>query len=192
MSFPNNPIQDASIRLGSDAQTAGLPHLIIGGNAVIHYGVARFTRDVDFLVPEFSAVAWRDHLENSGYECYHAAGPFMQFEAKSGNSNLVPIDLMIVNAATWEKLLTASEMEVLGDDYKAHWPAALHLVALKLHAWRGPFRTTKEQDWEDVIALVRHCGINLDDPAVAETIDSYGGAGTLERLKQIKQVSGAE
>jgi hypothetical protein len=186
MSTDSNPIRDAAIQLGFGAQQAGLPHLIIGGNAVNHYGVARFTRDVDFLVPVASVKAWREHLENAGYKCYHAAGAFLQFEAPQ-QREMAPVDLMAVDPSTWEKLSNAAESQQLDHAYLARWPSPIHLIALKLHAWRGEFRHTREQDWEDVVQLVRRCKIDLCNTSVREIISNYGGSEALDRLATIEQ-----
>jgi hypothetical protein len=185
MNPSGNPVADALIRLGSAAQAAGLPHLVIGGNAVIHHGVPRFTRDVDFLIPDSDRDAWDLLLGSEGYQLYHAAGSFAQYEARPGMGGSPPVDLMCVASATWEKLATAAENETLGDGYRVAWPSPLHLIALKLHAWKGPFRSGKERDWSDIVGLIDKCHIDLLDPAVREIVTRYGGDDALTKLDAI-------
>ena len=179
----NNPISDALIRLGSAAQALGLPHLIIGGNAVIHHGVARFTRDIDFLIPKDDQAAWHEMLALEGYQLYHAAGAFAQYEAQSSGMGIPPVDLMMVDAATWEKLNTGAEQQSLAETYSAAWPSPLHLIALKLHAWRGEFRSDRERDWSDVLGLIHQCQIDIHDPTVRSVIIKYGGDEAFARLE---------
>ena len=182
MDPPNNPVADALIRLGSAAQAADLPHLIIGGNAVIHHGVPRFTRDVDFLIPGKDQDAWHALLEDEGYYRYHSAGAFAQYEARSIRAGIPPVDLMMVDDSTWEKLSATGEAESLSENYSAVWPSPLHLIALKLHAWRGEFRSGRERDWSDILGLIEKCDIDLGDPSVREIFTRYGGDKALVQL----------
>lgn len=62
---PSNPIRDALVSLGTQAESRGLPYLLIGGNAMIHYGIIRLTRDIDFLIPETAVKQWRAFLSLS-------------------------------------------------------------------------------------------------------------------------------
>jgi predicted nucleotidyltransferase len=185
MNHQNNPVADALIRLGSAAQAAGLPHLIIGGNAVIHHGVPRFTRDVDFLIPIENGEAWRILLESLKWQLYHSAGAFAQYHAQSTEGCMPPVDLMMVDASTWKKLSTTAETETISENYTATWPSPLHLIALKLHAWRGEFRTGRERDWSDIVGLIQHCHIDLHNPSVREIITRYGGDDALTQLDKI-------
>lgn len=182
MEHSGNPVADALIRLGSEAQAAGLSHLIIGGNAVIHHGVPRFTRDVDFLIPEKDRESWHTLLLSMGYALYHAAGAFAQYEGSPGLTGIPPVDLMTVDPATWEKLHSAAETEPLTTGYLAHWPSVLHLIALKLHAWRGSFRDGKERDWSDVLELIRQSGIDMHDSSFHQLAERFGGPEAIAKL----------
>lgn len=182
MEQQGNPVADALIRLGLEAQAAGLPHLIIGGNAVIHHGVPRFTRDIDFLIPAMNREAWEALLLRAGYLRYHAAGAFAQYEADPGHPGRVPVDLMMVDESTWEKLHDSAEQEPLASGYFARWPSPPHLIALKLHAWKGIFREGKERDWSDIMGLIESCGIDIHDESFKELVERYGGQDALEKL----------
>lgn len=55
-----NPIQQSLSLLPMRAKDAGLSeYLLIGDNAVIAYGVPRFTRDLDFVIPDREENGWR-------------------------------------------------------------------------------------------------------------------------------------
>jgi len=56
MDYPGNPLRDALSSIALEAYEKELPCLVIGGNAAIHHGVPRFTRDIDLLIVETSAL----------------------------------------------------------------------------------------------------------------------------------------
>ncbi len=181
--FSHHPLADALIRLSTLAESADLPHLIIGGNALAHYGLPRFTRDIDFLVPKNDGDRWNSLLTQQGYQCYHAVGAFMQFEFPG--QAMAPVDLMLVDAETWQKLRASARQESIHGETLAWWPAPLHLIALKLHAWRSPHRANRQQDWNDLTGLLREFHFDLEDPEVSETILRYGGEVALLELQKI-------
>jgi hypothetical protein len=176
------PIADALLRLALQAESAGLPYLIIGGNAMAHYGLPRFTRDIDFLIPQSHAQNWTDMLKKEGYECYSEAGAFMQFEYPL--QALAPVDLLLVNEETWQKLYASARHEPIEEGALAWWPLPLHLIALKLHAWRSPHRENRQQDWQDLTGLMRQFQLNPKNPEVTEIILRYGGESALQKRTQ--------
>lgn len=181
----SNPIQDALVQLGTQAETLKLPYLLIGGNAVISYGIIRLTRDIDFLIPETAVKEWRTFLENSGYQCFHATPAFCQFHSQGEPHalNLAPVDLMIVDTSTWQKLSAKAERKAFTKTYSPHLPAATHLIAMKLKAWQNPHRREDAQDWNDIVKLIQKLEIDIKKPDVAELIVSYGGNEALIQLE---------
>ena len=156
------------------------PFLLIGGHAVMLQGYPRSTVDFDLLIPEESEAAWRRQLENGGWRLVHATEAFLQFE---GTGEAPPIDLMKVDAGTFGKLVSASqESELFG--HVVRIPCPEHLVALKLHAVRQEGRLRKEQDWADVIGLIRSCGLDLENGGFRELIKRYGGHDALASIQR--------
>jgi hypothetical protein len=134
------------------ASERGLPSLLIGANAVILLGYIRITVDIDLLVPEWSRSGWLDLLRELGYRFFHGVSAFAQFEPlhKIG----VPVDLMFVEQATWEKIIEgATEMNLAGE--RVLLPRPEYLVALKLHAAASLTRSKPKVDWEDIRQIVR-------------------------------------
>ena len=80
----------------------------------------------------------------------------------------------MVTETPFEKLRTHSERKVW-EGVEATVPKPAHLVALKLHAIKQPYRESKEKDWSDVIALIRGCRLSLDDGNFRGLIERYGG-----------------
>lgn len=78
--------------------------LLIVGNALAFYGYPRNTLNIDFLISVNTLQKWESLLMKFGYEKFHATGAFAQFKAEGA----VPLDLMIVDNSTWEKLEEAT------------------------------------------------------------------------------------
>ena len=57
-------MKDTLRLLAQIAQTHQLPFLLIGGNAVIRYGIPRFTRDIDLLIPDTHEKAWLTQIQH--------------------------------------------------------------------------------------------------------------------------------
>jgi hypothetical protein len=85
-----------------------------------------------------------------GYLTYFETEAFLQLQAPA---NLPPLDLMIVEDGTLDRIENTSHEKML-DGEQIRIPDVLRLVALKLHATREPTRRTNETDWQDVVALV--------------------------------------
>lgn len=183
MADTDNPVRDSLLSLGIEAERMGLPHMLVGGNALLFHGVARFTRDIDFLIPESAVAAWRALLESRGLHCIHATDAFAQFEGQAAGS--VPVDLMLVDASTWEKLKAAGRKETLAAGYAPLLPSPLHLIAMKLQASRSPARRHRQQDWSDVLELVRLWTTpGRDEQAVKQIFERYGGPEDWDRLRR--------
>ncbi|MEM7603165.1 MAG: nucleotidyltransferase [Verrucomicrobiota bacterium] len=155
--------------------------LLIGGNAVIAYGVPRFTRDIDFVIPEDALPTWRDLLEMENYRCFQATHAFAQFEDVSA---IAPrVDLMIVDQSTWEKLLGEAREAEYGRGIPLKVAAVEHLIAMKLRAVKSPQRRFDAVDWQDIIELSYREGL---DPGKHEQFRNlvldFGSEDLLEKL----------
>jgi hypothetical protein len=71
---------NAVVEILRRAQQENLPCLLVGGHAVILYQIPRFTRDIDFLVPDEAVQPWVDFLQRLQYRIYHRADAFVQLE----------------------------------------------------------------------------------------------------------------
>ncbi|MEY2503072.1 MAG: hypothetical protein QOI07_3406 [Verrucomicrobiota bacterium] len=168
----------AVLRLAAERK---LPCLIIGAHAGVTLGYIRNTLDLDLLVPEESRSGWLDLLRELGYRFFHGVAAFAQFEPPDETG--VPIDLMFVDEATWEKLAKgAVETDLSG--VRALVPRPEYLVALKLHAAVSATRSKPEMDWEDIRQIVRICRLDPKDESFRALILRYGGENGLARLEQ--------
>ena len=163
------------------AHERGLPSIVIGGNAIIILGYTRNTVDFDLLLPESDRSRWLDLLREMGYRLFHGESAFAQFEPPAGQD--LPVDLMFVDAETWNKLVAAAREVRLGSE-RVLLPLPEHLVALKLHAASSPGRTKIATDWEDIRQIVRICGLSTTQASFRELVLRYGGEDALRRIEQ--------
>jgi hypothetical protein len=113
---------NAVVEILKRAQQETLPCLVVGGHALILYQVPRFTRDIDFVVPDEAVERWLDFLQRLQYRVYHRTDAFIQLEPATPGS-LPPVDLMIVDEPTWTKLQAKAESRDAGDGM--HLPGLL-------------------------------------------------------------------
>jgi len=163
----------------SAASRKDLRCLLIGGNAVILMGSARMTLDVDLLVPAEKRSQWLDLMRELGFRLLHGSDAFAQFNP--GSEGMAPVDLMFVDAATWNHLNEEARQEFIGDE-PVRVPRIEHLIALKLHAAGSTSRTAREQDWEDIRNMVRVWRLDPSDPYFRDLILRHGGEDAMKRI----------
>jgi hypothetical protein len=161
-------------------QEAGAPFLVIGGHAVVLHGNLRNTFDLDLLTSDSKFAAGRAALVALGYRTYFQTEAFLQLQAPE---NLPPLDLMIVDDQTFDRIESTSSEKVL-DGVQVRIPDVLRLIALKLHATRDTNRRTSETDWQDVANLLRTTDRNIEDLELRAIISQYGGPNALAELKK--------
>jgi len=156
-----------------------LPCLLIGAHAIVTLGYVRNTIDLDLLVSDENRPQWLDLLRELGYRFFHGVAAFAQFEPADETG--VPVDLMFVDEATWQKLAKgAIETDLSG--VRALVPRPEYLVALKLHAAVSPTRSKPEMDWEDIRQIVRICRLDPSDESFRALVLRYGGEDALARI----------
>lgn len=148
-----------------------LEFVLIGGNAIIAYGVDRETADLDLMVRREQLAGWHALLTRNGYTVLHDGGNFMQFTPPT--TSAWPVDLMIVNDHTFGKLLATSRPLVLwGDEWRI--PSPVHLIALKLHALKHGGKHRNLRDFLDVTELIQRQRLDLNSPEMRAVFDQYG------------------
>ncbi len=166
-------------RLFALPELAECPALLIGGHAVNALGRIRATLDWDFMICRTELPRWRKALESMGFTLFSEADAFVQFKEPA---DLPPVDLMLVNEATFEKMFAASIRIQVGT-IEVRVPCPQHLVALKLHAAASEYRGERSKDLEDIYAIVRRHKLSVDDPAFRELVERYGGAAAVRLIK---------
>ena len=179
-------MKDQLVQIADLAAKRNLPFLLVGGHAVILHGVPRFTRDIDIMTTDEWRDEWRELIEDLGYRKFHAVDAFEQFEPdpeQSATTSRVGIDLMFVDASTWEKLYPAADDIDLQPDVRAKIPNVLHLIAMKLNAARSPHRRIGATDLSDVIELISAAKIDIESSAFREIAERYASAEDLAAIR---------
>ena len=96
---------------------------------------------------------------------------------------LPPVDLMLVDASTFSKLVSTPHSCVL-EEVPVSVPALPHLIALKLHALRQGSRHRHARDFLDVVELVQINHVNLATPEYQEILQRYADDATRQKLAQ--------
>jgi len=176
------PPRDIFHRCTEAAQQAGLDFLLIGGLAVIAHGFSRTTLDVDFLLASRDLRRWDEILVKEGYRLIQRErriDAFAQYEPPTQEGT--PLDLMLVDDATFAKLLAGSELvELDGCDVRVIGP--LHLIALKLHALREPRRAETGVDYLDILQIIRIKQIDPMGAEFQEILSRYATPAIRERI----------
>ncbi|HEY5706335.1 MAG TPA: hypothetical protein VIS96_12245 [Terrimicrobiaceae bacterium] len=177
-------MEDTIRRVIEAAMARNLPFLLIGGHAVILLGFARNTIDIDLLVPIMRRSAWLDLMRELGFRFYHGTGAFAQFEPE--DKSVTSVDLMFVDDHTWNVLSEAPITKALAG-HEVRLPRPEHLVALKLHAAKGPDRSKPESDWEDIRQIMQICGLDIVATEFRAIVLRHGGEEAVRRIESFRK-----
>lgn len=169
------------------AAEAGLPFLLIGGNAVIAYGYPRQTADWDFLVRDTDRDKWHELILPLGFRLHHHHLVFHMYHPLQ--PGLVDMDLMLVDGGTFAKLQAESH-ETTISGVVLRMPSLRHLIALKLHALRAGLEHRRERDLLDIIMLVQLNKVDLAAPEFVQILDRY--ATPAIRAELLRRLAGPE
>ena len=150
-----------------------LPSLLVGGNAVNLYAYRRTTFDVDLLVRESDRTRWTSFFEQRGFVIFHATANFIRMRFGLDPTGALPVDLMLADENTFEKIFAQSQQRDLGKGTRLAIPSPLHLIAMKLHALRSAHRVAHGVDLEDVRHLIKSEKIDMAKTDFREILDRY-------------------
>jgi hypothetical protein len=159
---------------------AEIPFLVVGGHAVVLHGHQRNTFDLDLLISEVRLPQTKEVLLRLGYEHYFESGAFLQL---TPSTNLPPVDVMIVDDSTFERLRQFTESRVL-DGETIVIPDPKRLIAMKFHALSASLRQSREKDWDDIVGVIKANGLDIEDPEFRNIIGRYGDPGTIAELRR--------
>jgi hypothetical protein len=176
--------EETIVALRDKAAKAGLALLLVGGHAVISHGVSRNTFDLDLVVARERRGDWVKLLGELGYTIYIENPNFTQLSAP--NSERLPVDLMLVNAETFEKLLEEA-IQLPAHPAGVKVVCLRHLLSLKCHAIKfgHPGRIVKDVD--DVINLINNNDLDLRESDLRALILKHGTEELYEKLVRATQ-----
>lgn len=168
------------VRRFSEGQRAGqFQFLLIGGYGLEAHGVQRDTRDIDFVVVTESVPKVEEVLLDLSFVridlnplCGRYSHPV---------SGVVPVDLLLVNQNTMDKLLQDSvPHDFLGHPIRT--PSLASFIALKLHAIKwNPRRFGK--DASDIVRLLEQNPDMVSVDRLRELCDQFGPSGIFAKLQ---------
>ncbi len=162
-----------------EALSQRLEMLVIGGLAVNFYGYSRETGDVDLLICRDARSAWEDLISKMGYVLDRDAGTFLQFSPP--RSGEWPLDVMLVQAATFAPMMAASnEVDLYGARMRI--PSLDHLIALKLHALKHTRLHRFLKDFQDLEGLVLINKLDLKSEKIRQMFLKYGSLDLYEKI----------
>ena len=167
--------------IAEKAAIAGLEFLVIGGNAVIAYGYPRTTTDLDLLVRELDRRKWDELIIPLGFYQHQIQRVFHMYNPL--RHDMPPVDLMLVDAGTFEKLFANSVESTLAYA-KIRLPSLKHLIALKLHALRTDQSHRRERDLGDVVSLIAINKVDLAAEEYGEIIERYATPALVEEIRR--------
>jgi len=171
-----------SISLAASAGAEGLDSLLVGGNAINLLAYSRTTFDVDLLVRESDAELWLSFFTRHGYAVFHRSANFIRLRFAADPAAALPVDLMLADSATFERIRAGSQLHDLGKNVKLAIPSPLHLIAMKLHALRNPARLESGIDLQDVKHLIRTARIDTSSKEFTEITSRYATPALRDRL----------
>lgn len=181
-----DPSTNAFARIAAVAERKNARILVIGGHAINAYGYTRTTVDFDFVIPGTTLPIWRDELDAIGYRWRGETRAFAQFSAPEGDNPPFPIDLMLVDEVTFEKLwIEARVLDFAGVSLRV--PKPTHLIALKLHALKNPARAARGKDLPDIVQLMRIAELDLADPELDAILRRYADKRTIDLLRKLTE-----
>lgn len=152
--------------------------LLIGGYGLQAHKIQRDTLDIDFLIASSSVPAVEHILLGLGYLrddlnnlCGRYRHPFR---------GVIPVDLLLVNDATLEKLWADSHpFDFL--EFPLRTPSVAGYIALKLHAIKWNSKRFGK-DASDIVSLMalNPEAVTLED--LKELCEKFGPAGVFEKL----------
>ncbi|MEO7418949.1 MAG: hypothetical protein ABI163_17950 [Thermoanaerobaculia bacterium] len=159
----------------------GFRYAVIGGVALISYGLPRTTLDLDFIVESSTQDDLIGFLESRGYKTLHRS---------SGYSNHVHPDLLLwgsldfvyIRGETAQELFAACRNTTGPGGLRMLVPKPEHLAALKVTAMKNnPARTF--QDMADVRFLLNLPGV--DSIQIRDYFDRQGMRDRFDDLEKI-------
>jgi hypothetical protein len=168
--------------INTAASKLGLRFLVIGAHAVIEHGFQRGTEDADVLVCKDDRARWLEAAADLGYRLRHDGDTFLQFEPQ------VPLqwnlDLMLVPAATFERLLAAAKPAQL-EGAAVLVPSLEHLLALKIHALKHGKGLRVLKDTTDIVQLLTANRIDPRSSWLQSLFDKHGTPEIYERIVKL-------
>ena len=157
----------------------GAPYAVIGGVALVAYGLPRTTLDLDFIVESSIQDELIRFLESRGYETLHRSRGYSNHRHPDlvwGN-----LDFVYVSGETSQELFAACTTRKGPGNFQIPVPKPEHLAAMKVIAMKNdPSREL--QDMADIRFLLNLPGV--DRIQIRDYFDRQGLGDRFDDLKE--------
>ena len=173
---------NAVATIAARAAEQGLPFLVAGGHAVMAHGHPRSTFDLDLMVRHSDREGWSRLAAALGYVLHRESPAFLQYNPATPEA--LPLDLILVNDDTFTKLATEAVPAPAGGG-SARIVSLLHLLALKCHAIKHGDATRIVKDADDVIRLLQHNRLDVNEPGLRALFLQHGTTEFYEKVRRL-------
>ena len=157
----------------------GAPFAIIGGVAIVAYGLPRTTLDLDLIVEASAQDDLIRFLESRGYETLHRSSGFSNHQ--HSNPTWGNLDFVYVGAETSQEIFAACRIVKGPGGRPIRVPKPEHMAALKVNAMKNdPARTF--QDMADVRFLLTLPGVDR-----SQIRDYFDRQGMRDRFNELEK-----
>lgn len=164
---------------------AGIDCLLIGGFAVNHYGYARNTLDVDFMILTHDLDRVRRIMKDSGFTNIDIQNNVAFFSIPNEGPR---VDFLRVDSSTMEKLLS-SAVAIVVRNHTLLVPSLQHLIAMKIFALAQNTARRMGKDLPDIAYLCVINNLSLDED-IKPLCDEFGTPAVYRMIReQIKGLS---
>jgi len=157
---------------------AGIECVMVGGHAVNHYGYARATQDVDFMIASTSADKVREIMKDAGFTNVSVHDVVMFFNQPGSP---LRVDFLTVDEQTMTKLLDNAIQITYFGDYVVKVPRLADLIAMKLFALRGGSPKRRDKDLPDIVHLAIEHRWDLEED-LRPLCDAFGSETLYQEL----------
>jgi hypothetical protein len=152
------------------------PHALVGGLALLCYGAARATFDVDILALRESQGDLVAFLEGHGFRTLGVQPGFSNHQ--HDDPGLGRLDVIYVNGTTAGAVFSGCQIKPITAGIEAPVPRIEHLVAMKVQAFASD--QTRYSDLADLEFLLARPEVDLDE--ARSYFESAGLGSYFERL----------
>ena len=159
---------------------------MVGGQAISALGVPRQTSDLEIVARGAEVDTWRSVLKQPEYVLTRGGGAFL--ECQPNGLQAYRLFVIFVGDETFERMKESAQVVQFGGE-KAIIPSTEHLIAMRLYALRFMPGDRTQLDMGDILNLVDHAGLRMDDDEFRNLCIKYGDLGLYERLMKIREES---